>query len=250
VTPTQHITPGASRSPGGEDWAASPGKARTDTHPLQEVREQQATKTHNRDLGGLIRQAIIDRLKTTGECFADDLTDLYPEGEVKLCRRLATAQFGSMVARGLIREKERRKSTFGSRKGAKAGVYIFTEKGRRELSKLAGVGIDHPEGSSPPPGATASGTLDRPAGFRTSSPADGAGSEVDVDSGETQRGRDRQVRGAGCGEDRSASAQTEGAGAQPTGTDKPRRNTQPARLSDSPEPLSLLPEPDPKAWAA
>jgi hypothetical protein len=125
------------------------------THSLQEVREQQATKKHNRDLGGLIRQAIIDRIKTTGECFADDLTDLYPEGEVKECRRLATAQFGSMVATGLIREKERRKSTFGSRKGAKAGVYVFTEKGRQELSKLVGVGSDRRFVGTTPPTVTA-----------------------------------------------------------------------------------------------
>jgi hypothetical protein len=102
-------------------------------HPLQTVRDEQATKKHNRDLGGLIRQAILDRIKTTGECFADDLVDLYPEGEVGTCRRLATAQFGSMVASGLIREKERRRSTIPARKGAKSGVYVFTEEGRATL---------------------------------------------------------------------------------------------------------------------
>jgi hypothetical protein len=116
--------------------AASPDKARTD-HPLQAVRDERATKKHNRDLGGLIRQAIIDRLKTTGECHADDLIPLYPEGEVALCRRLATAQFGSLAGSELIREKERRKSKIPQRKGAKSGVYIFTAKGRAKL-----VGID------------------------------------------------------------------------------------------------------------
>jgi hypothetical protein len=106
--------------------------------PLQLVREDQAQKKHNRDLGGLIRQAIIDRIKTTGECFADDLVDLYPEGEVKECRRLATAQFGSLVASGLIRENGRRKSTIPARKGAKSGVYILTEKGRATLVGMGG----------------------------------------------------------------------------------------------------------------
>jgi hypothetical protein len=126
--------------------AASPDKARTG-HPLQTVREDQATKKHNRDLGGLIRQAIIDQIKTTGECFADDLVGLYPEGEVGNCRRLATAQFGSMVATGLIREKERRRSRVAARKGAKSGVYIFTQKGRETL---VGVGGDATSGSSNP----------------------------------------------------------------------------------------------------
>lgn len=113
--------------------AAEIGSQRVDAHSLQLVREDQAAKKHNRDLGGLIRQAIIDRIKTTGECFADDLVGLYPEGEVANCRRLATAQFGSMVASGLIREKERRKSKFATRKGGKSGVYIFTQKGREQL---------------------------------------------------------------------------------------------------------------------
>jgi hypothetical protein len=81
-----------------------------DVHELQQVREEQARKKHNRDLGGIIRQAIVNRLRTHRECTADDLIELYPEGEVDLCRRLATAQFGSLAAGGdgrqpLIREK-------------------------------------------------------------------------------------------------------------------------------------------------
>lgn len=118
--------------------AAEAGSQRVDGHPLQLVREDQAAKKHNRDLGGLIRQAIIDQIKTTGECFADDLVELYPEGEVKECRRLATAQFGSMVSSGVIREKERRKSKFSTRKGGKSGVYIFTQKGREQLVGVGG----------------------------------------------------------------------------------------------------------------
>jgi len=130
----------------GTTRAAKANKTRTGAtvHPLSEVRSQQATKKHNRDLGGLIRQAIIDQIKTTGDCFADDLIDLYPEGEVKECRRLATAQFGSLTGCGLIREKERRKSTIASRKGAKSGVFVFTAEGRKTL---VGNGAG-PEGAS------------------------------------------------------------------------------------------------------
>ena len=125
--------------------AASPDKARTE-HPLQAVRDERATKKHNRDLGGLIKQAIVDQIKTTGECHADDLVGLYPVGEVDLCRRLATAQFGSMTGAELIREKERRKSTISARKGAKSGVYVFTEKGRAQLvGRSSGIG----DGASP-----------------------------------------------------------------------------------------------------
>jgi hypothetical protein len=129
--------------------AAQAPVQRVEGHPLVEVRVNQATKKHNRDLGGLIRQAIVDQIKTKGECFADDLVDLYPEGEVKECRRLATAQFGSLTGSGLIREKERRKSTIPARKGAKSGVYIFTQKGRETLvGNAAGGGLSFHEGAS------------------------------------------------------------------------------------------------------
>lgn len=49
--------------------------------------------------------------------------------------------------------------------------------------------------------------------------------------GQLQRGRDRQVRGAGCGED-----VRDGASASKSGgtSNNPRRNTQPARLFDLP----------------
>lgn len=148
--------------------AASRDKAGT-VHPLQTVRDQQAVKKHNRDLGGLIRQAIIDQIKTTGECFADDLVELYPEGEVKECRRLATAQFGSLVARGLIHEKERRKSTFASRKGSKSGVYSFTQLGRKTLVGKEGEGSSADVAGRGParsllPGESIAGDRGRPRG--------------------------------------------------------------------------------------
>lgn len=117
-------------------------------NPLQLVREEQAEKKHNRDLGGLIRQAIVDTIKTKGQVHADDLVTLYPAGEVGLCRRLATAQFGSLAAsrqghEPLITEKERRKSSIPERKGAKSGVYVFTKYGRETL---IGSCVDTPGG--------------------------------------------------------------------------------------------------------
>lgn len=118
--------------------SAEDGAQRVDgqaTQPLQAVRDQRTVSRHDRDLGGLIRQAIVDRIKTTGECFPDDLIPLYPEGEVDRCRELATAQFGSLAAsrkgrEPLIREKGRRKSSIPARKGAKASVWEFTPAGR------------------------------------------------------------------------------------------------------------------------
>ena len=113
-------------------------RQRVDGHPLQEIRDQRATKKHNRDLGGLIKQAIVDTIKLNGECHADDLVSLYPAGEVDLCRRLATAQFGSMCAAReghgpLIQEIGRRTSSIPERKGAKSGIYAFTRYGRETL---------------------------------------------------------------------------------------------------------------------
>lgn len=104
-------------------------------HPLQAVRDQAALDKHTRDLNGLIRQAIIDAIKTRGECHADDLHDLYPEGEVDRCRELATRQFASLRSgkRPLIEERERRPSSIPARKRAKSGVYVFTQHGRETL---------------------------------------------------------------------------------------------------------------------
>lgn len=149
------------------------------SHPLQAVREERAAQKHNRDLGGLIRQAIVDRLKTIGECSPEDLIPLYPQGEIDLCRRLATAQFGSLASsrdgkEPLIREKERRKSTIPARKGAKVTVWEFTVAGRRHYGMgIAGVGAgsDGPGGTSADPG----GPLTPDTGASPSRPADPEG---------------------------------------------------------------------------
>jgi hypothetical protein len=119
--------------------AASRDKAGTGEHPLQEVRDQAALDKHTRDLNGLIRQAIIDTIKTRGSCHADDLIDLYPVGEVDRCRELATRQFASLRSgkRPLISERERRASSVPARKRSKSGVYVFTKHGRETLSGLS-----------------------------------------------------------------------------------------------------------------
>ncbi len=119
-----------------EILAAQGGAQRVEAHPLVAARAEQEESATNKRYGLLIRQAIIDQLKTVGTCHADDLEALYPADELarKRCRKLAGAQFGSMAApRGgrepLIREKERRKSSIPERKGAKSGVYVFTKAG-------------------------------------------------------------------------------------------------------------------------
>ena len=126
--------------------AASPDKARTE-HPLAEARAEQEASRLNRDLGALIRAAIVRRLS---ECpyrvHADDLESDFPAEHVERCRKLAPAQFGGLAGAGDIREVERRKSKVPSRKGAKSGVYEFTISGRQKL--LAGVraGVPKPQG--------------------------------------------------------------------------------------------------------
>lgn len=112
--------------------AAQTPVQRVTEHPLDEVRATQEESALNKRLGLLIRTAIIDALKTKGEVHADDLASLYPEGMVDRCRRLATAQFGSLARNGgkpLIRKTEWRKSTQPGRNGAGSWVWKFTKAG-------------------------------------------------------------------------------------------------------------------------
>jgi hypothetical protein len=106
---------------------------RVERHPLVEVREvQEATKLKDR-YSQVIYQGIIDRLER-GPVHADDLEDLFPDSDRTMCRKLVGAQFGSLASRHYIREKERRKSSIASRKGAKSSVWEFTQKGRERLA--------------------------------------------------------------------------------------------------------------------
>lgn len=105
---------------------------------LAEARADQEASKLNRDLGTLIRAAIIRRLsKPPYRVHADDLEGDFPAEHVARCRKLAPAQFGGLAGAGDIRDVERRKSAVPSRKGAKSFVYEFTQTGRR---KLVGVG--------------------------------------------------------------------------------------------------------------
>jgi hypothetical protein len=162
-----------------------------------------------------------------------------------------------------------RRSEKPSRKGGKIWIYRITDKGRQELG--AGVGIDHPEGKSP----VREGTLDRPGGSPFT--ANGAGSVVDVDSGEvgvgaggnpvsdrivpvnkssvisgTARHRTKDLgggepsggpalKGGGQSPESSGSVPGKGSSVVNRGTAE-----EPAPTSD-PEPLSLLP-PTPKMF--
>jgi hypothetical protein len=132
------------------DRAASADKGRTE-HPLGEARAAQEASELKDHYSQVIYQGIIDRLER-GSVHADDLEDLFPECDRTICRKLVGAQFGSLASRRYIREKERRKSSIASRKGAKSSVWEFTRLGRE---RLAGVrtGVLTPQG----PGGMKSG---------------------------------------------------------------------------------------------
>ena len=132
--------------------AAIPDKDRTE-HPLVEAREaQEATKLKDH-YSQVIYQGIIERLER-GAVHADDLEDLFPDSDRTMCRKLVGAQFGSLASRHYIREKERRKSSIASRKGAKSSVWELTQKGRERLagagthSPRTSLGIDTPAGNA------------------------------------------------------------------------------------------------------
>lgn len=95
----------------------------------------------------LILTAIFDRLRTRRQVHADDLIDVYPEGHVDLCRHLATAHFGQLARRKLIRKTEWRKSTAPGRNGGGSWVWEFTKAGW-DLYGTAGLGAGRATRSS------------------------------------------------------------------------------------------------------
>jgi hypothetical protein len=176
-----------------ENASEAPGQ-RVDDHPLVEAREaQEATKLKDH-YSQVIYQGIIERLER-GPVHADDLEDLFPDSDRTMCRKLVGAQFGSLASRHYIREKERRKSSIASRKGAKSSVWEFTQKGRERLAGIdAGnhLGVsgcsDRGDGDASPlasvdpnetsttttgkgPAQSNGATLDRPASSHDDSPA-------------------------------------------------------------------------------
>lgn len=118
-------------------------------HPLAEARAEQEATDLKSKLSAIIYEGIVDRLKL-GPVHADDLEPLFPPERRDVCRRLVGAQFGSLASRGYIRETERRKSRVATRKGAKSGVYIFTQKGRAKLA--AGMDAGNHGGDPDPSG--------------------------------------------------------------------------------------------------
>jgi len=134
-----------------EAWAEDQENARETTgqrvedHPLVEAREAQEASKLKDHYSQVIYQGIIERLER-GRVHADDLEDLFPDSDRTLCRKLVGAQFGSLASRHYIREKERRKSSIASRKGAKSSVWEFTEKGRERLAGVS-AGVPSPQGT-------------------------------------------------------------------------------------------------------
>jgi hypothetical protein len=206
--------------------AARPDKDPTRT--IAEVRaEQEAAKTH---WSMIVREGIIEVLKATGAYHADDLDHL---GVPDKHRNIIGSQTAKLVNQKWMIEAGRRKSVIPSRNGAKSGIYQLTALGKQKLVGVsAGVpspqgtegascpvsaGVDSgekPTGSDNPEGIAGceSGPLDRPGGFNPTAP-NGAGSSLAADSGKEE---------------------SEVAGAHPSGS--------------SPEPLSLLPEPERSAY--
>jgi len=196
------------------------------THPLVEAREaQEATKLKDH-YSQVIYQGIIERLER-GPVHADDLEDLFPESDRTMCRKLVGAQFGSLASRHYIREKERRKSSIASRKGAKSSVWEFTKKGRDRLVGVGGGVVDQRRSSGASPHSD------------------------ETSSTNTGKGTAREPESSRATLDRPASSQDDSpAGARLLDGGVGGSSTVLHEAVGEPEPLTLLPEPDPGAWAA
>lgn len=192
-------------------------------HPLAEVRTEQEQVKEKARWALIVREHMARTLLETGFFHADDLD---PLGIPEEHRNIAGSQSGGFVARGVMTEIGRRASAKPSRKKAKSAIYEITEKGRAELTKLVGLSDNDKGGGDAADNARlAPGNAGLP-----------SGAPVGVaESGENQRGRDRQVRGAGSG------GPTKSWVRAPSTTDT-TATTQPARPSDSPEPETLFGE--------
>ena len=130
-------------------------RQRVEEHPLAEARADQEASDLKSKLSQIIYQGIVDRLRF-GPVHADDLEPLFPPEVRDVCRRLVGAQFGSLASRHYIVERERRKSSVPSRKGAKSGVFEFTQTGREKLVGHRAGGRGEPQ---VPSGAFAGGAV-------------------------------------------------------------------------------------------
>lgn len=118
-------------------------------HPLVPARAQQEASDLNSQLGQIVYNAIIDRLKVVGRVHADDLEAYFPPEHLLRCRKLIGGQFGSLSGRKYIEGVEYLKSSVPARKGAKSWVYVFTAKGREKLLGIVGVEGKGNEGPAP-----------------------------------------------------------------------------------------------------
>jgi hypothetical protein len=116
-------------------------------HPLAEARAEQEASDLNSQLGQVVYNAIIDRLKVAGRVHADDLEPYFPPEHRLRCRKLIGGQFGSLSGRKYIEPVEYLKSSVPARKGGKSWAYRFTALGKATL-----VGTD--TGTEAPPASS------------------------------------------------------------------------------------------------
>jgi hypothetical protein len=192
----------------------------------------------------IVREQIARTLLETGYFHADDLD---PLGVPPEHCNVKGSQIGSFRSRGLMEKTgAERKVAHAAANGRKAPIYRITQKGREKLAGIS-AGVPSPQGTDGLPfarlrastdsgekpnqaslnregtaGSHIPGTLDRPETPSHVGTPSGARSSYDVDSG-----------------DEGSSA-----GPQPVGQLPVEESAR------EPEPLTLLPEPDPEAWAA
>jgi len=129
----------ARRENGDEDAGQRVG-----AHPLDEVRGLQEEGKTSAEWLAVARIQVERTLLATGYFTADDLAEL---GIPECYRRsIHGSVTGFYSGQGYMVEAGRRKSERPERKGGKNTVYRITQKGRQELSKLAGVGADNRDG--------------------------------------------------------------------------------------------------------
>lgn len=194
---------------------------------LSEVRARGEEAGGDKSRWTLIARAhITHTLIATSYFSAEDFDALgIPPEHVNVC----TSWIGHFSKRKVMEPISWRYSQKPSRKGGKVWTYRITQKGREELpallqdtrSELAGLGIDN--SSEANMGAARK---------------EDAVTSVDAEPGE------KENAGVGGSADSPALAASH-AGVTPSTGASPL----PASAGE-PEPLSLLPEPDPKAWAA
>ncbi len=177
---------------------------------LDEARDVQVEVKAKRDWAGAIDEQIARTLLATGAFHADDLDELCVPPEHANTKGL---RIGSFSQRKLMESTGvYRTVSHAAANARKAPVYRITKKGRRELSKLVGVSAEGAREPGPMPDVA-------PDGHRASARC--------TDSGDNGAGVSESVR-----PEEVPTVDLESASAA------------------SPETLSLLPEPDPEAWAA